>query len=297
MQAKIENVNINEGQDAEFICKFISNPAPTKITWFKNETEELVQSENIIITNAIDSSTLKLVNCKSTDTGSVYLVKIANQLGEVVSNKASLNVSCGPVFVSEPTDQNVLKDKEAKFECVVKSNPKPNVIWLFNGKEFTNRDGVRIEKDVGKDKYTLVIPKVTPAHIGTITAKASNEFGAVEKNCQLDVLDSPRILNKLENLTVNEGEQAKFIVKFSGKPKPTVKWFKDEVEIVIDESIELNESAEDEITFIIKICKSAENLGTYYAKASNEFGEVVSNKATLTINSKKYISKLSNYFY
>ena len=214
-----------------------------------------------------------------------------NQLGEAVSNKATLNVSCGPVFVVEPADQSVLKDKEAKFECVVKSNPKPNLVWLFNGKEFTNRDGVRMEKDVGKDKYTLVVPKVTPAHIGTITAKATNEFGSVEKNCQLDVLDSPRILNKLDNLTVNEGETAKFIVKFSGKPKPAIKWFKDDVEIQVDESIEITELAEDEISFTIKSCK-AENLGNYFAKAVNEFGEVASNKATLTIN-----SNILSFFY
>lgn len=296
--AKVENVNINEGQDAEFNCKFVSKPTAEKITWFKNETEELVPSETIIITNTEDSSILKLINPKATDTGSAYLVKIVNKLGEAVSNKATLNVSCGPVFVVEPTDQNVLKDKEAKFECVVKSNPKPNLVWLLNGKEFTNRDGVRIEKDVGKDKYTLVIPKVTPAHIGTITAKASNEFGTVEKNCQVDVLDSPRILNKLDNLTVNEGESAKFVVKFSGKPKPAIKWFKDDAEIQIDESIEIKETSDDEITFTIKSCKS-ENLGNYFAKAVNEFGEVVSNKATLTINSNNYsslIHTLTDFF-
>lgn len=283
MLAKVENVNVNEGQDAEFTCKFVSKPAADKITWFKNETEELVPSENLIITNTEDSSVLKLISPKAADTGSAYSVKIVNQLGEAISNKATLNVSCGPVFVVEPVDQNVLKDKEAKFECVVKSNPKPNLVWLFNGKEFTNRDGVRVEKDVAKDKYTLVIPKVTPAHIGTITAKASNEFGTVEKNCQIDVLDSPRILNKLDNLTVNEGEPAKFVVKFSGKPKPAIKWFKDDAEIQIDESVEVAEVSEDEISFTIKSCK-AENLGNYSAKAVNEFGEIASNKATLTIN-------------
>lgn len=287
-------MNINEGQDAEFTCKFVSKPAADKIAWFKNESEELVPGDSVAIAHAEDSSILKLLSPKSTDTGSVYTVKIVNQLGEAVSNKATLNVSCGPVFVVEPTDQNVLKDKEAKFECVVKSNPKPNLIWLFNGKEFTNRDGVRVEKDVGKDKYSLVIPKVTPAHIGTITARATNEFGTVEKNCQLDVLDSPRILNKLDNLTVNEGESAKFVVKFSGKPKPAIKWFKDDAEIPIDDSTEAKETAEDEVTFTIKACK-AENLGNYFAKAINEFGEVVSNKATLTINSK-HLAILNSFF-
>jgi len=132
----------------------------------------------------------------------------------------------------------------------------------------------------------LVIPKVSTANIGTITAKATNEFGAAEKNCQLDVLDAPRILNKLENLTVNDGESAKFVIKYSGKPKPAIKWFKDDVEIQIDDSFELIETTEDEICLLIKSCKSTENSGNYSAKAVNEFGEVVSNKATLSINSK-----------
>ena len=295
MSAKLENVNINEGQDAEFNCKFISNPPPIKISWFTNETEELANAENVIITNTEVSSILKLVNCKFEDSGKLYTVKIVNQLGEVISNKATLVVSCGPVFVVEPNDQKVLKDKEAKFECVVKSNPKPNIIWLFNGKELTNRDGVRMEKDLPKDKYTLIYPKVTPLNIGTITAKASNEFGTIEKNCELDVLDVPKLLNKLDNLTINDGESATFIIKFTGKPKPIVKWFKDEIEVKIEETIEITETIENEISFTIKACKSLENSGIYFAKVSNDFGEIVSNKATLTINSKPLL-KFDSYF-
>lgn len=295
INGKIENANVNEGETAIFVCNFVSNPAASKITWFKNEKEEIVVAENITIENTETTSTLKLANCKLSDTGSNYTVKIVNDLGECTSNKASLNVSSGPAFISGPDDLKVLKDKEAKFECVVKSNPKPNVIWLFNGKELTARDGVRIEKDLNKDTYSLVIPKVALTHVGTITAKATNEFGASERSCQLDVLEGPRILNKLDNLTVNEGQEAKFTVKFAGKPKPQVKWLKDDVEFPVDESIEIVESAEDEITFVIKSTKSQENTGTYTAKVSNEFGEVVSNKATLTINrAPKFLTKPEN---
>lgn len=288
--SKLENVVVNETGTAEFVCKFMANPAPSSIKWFKNETEEVDISEFVEIVSTHESSIMRLLNCKPSDSGATYQVKIVNDLGEASSNKASLNVSSAPVFEAEFPDQNVLRDKEAKFEVVIKGNPKPNVIWLLNGKELTSRDGVRVEKDVAKDKYSLVIPKVVAA--GSITVRATNEFGTVEKTCQLDVLDVPRALNKLENATVKEGESAKFTVKFSGKPRPQVKWFRDEEEIVQSESFEIVESSEDEITLTIVSAKSAEHTGNYYAKISNEFGEAVSNKAALTINSNLFVIPL-----
>jgi hypothetical protein len=281
--SKLENITINEGQNAEFICKYISNPKPILIAWIKNETEEIVVNETTEIVNEENISILRLINCKSTDTGTNIQVKISNDLGEATSNKAVLNVSCGPVFSQESTDQSVLRDKEARFESIIMSNPKPTVSWLINGKEVTSRDAAKVEKDVAKDKYTLIIPKTTAA--STITVKASNEFGTIEKSVQLDVLDAPKALNKLENLTVVEGEPAKFSLRFAGKPKPAVKWFKEEIEIVYTENVEIIEVAEDEVTLVLK-STSASDSGNFFAKISNEFGEVSSNKATLTINRK-----------
>ena len=149
----------------------------------------------------------------------------------------------------------------------------------------TAKDGVKIEKDLAKDKYTLVIPKVTNSNVGTFIARASNEYGTVEKSCKLNVQELPKILNKLENNVVNENEPVKFSIKISGKPKPSYKWFKDDVEIILNETIEITENEEDEIIFSIKSCNFQENSGTYSVKIMNEFGEALSNKATLTINS------------
>ena len=283
---KIENVSINEGQEANFVCKFVSNPEPLTISWFKNDTEEIVQTETIIVTNTESTSVLNLKDNKLSDSGTTYSVKITNSMGEALSNKAKLNVSAGPVFVEPPTDKSVLRDKEVRFECIVRSNPKPTVSWYFNEKELTLKDGVRIEKDASKDKYSLVIPKCADKNVGTFTIKAINEFGSDEKQCKLDLLDLPKITNKLENLTINEDQSVTFKITFTGKPMPQVKWFRNETEVEITENIEIIETIENEVTFIIKSCKSIDHSGSYTAKVYNEFGSVVSNKATLTINSK-----------
>lgn len=217
------------------------------------------------------------------DNGSHYSVRIINEFGQVVSNRALLSISSGPVFLIEPPNINVLRDKEAKFECVVKSNPKPNIFWLFNGKEIiNNKDGYRLEKDISKDKYILIVNKVNMNNIGTYTCRACNQHGLADQQCTLDVLELPKIISKLDNVTVNENEPAKFTVKFSGKPKPNYKWFKDDVELRKNSAFECTETA-DEFQLTIKSCKSQTNSGLYHCKAINNFGESISNKASLTI--------------
>jgi len=97
--------------------------------------------------------------------------------------------------------------------------------------------------------------------------------------------DAPKISGKIENITVNEGQDAILIVKFTGKPKPLIKWFKEE--ILIDttfiesfEQIDL----EDSSTLIIKSVKN-ESSGSYYTQLSNEVATINSNKALVVVNS------------
>ena len=58
--SKIENISINEGQDVEFICKFISFPLANNIMWFKNESEELLDNEKYKIVSSDELTTLKI---------------------------------------------------------------------------------------------------------------------------------------------------------------------------------------------------------------------------------------------
>lgn len=94
----------------------------------------------------------------------------------------------------------------------------------------------------------------------------------------------PKTSGKLENVTVSEGQDAKFIIKLTGgKPKPTVKWFKEEEEIIVttEESYEIVEY-EDSYTLIIKSAKP-KDTGSYYAQIVNEAGQISTNKAQLTV--------------
>lgn len=67
-----------------------------------------------------------------------------------------------------------------------------NILFFFriiNGKEFTQKDGIQIEKDITNNRYSLVIPKLNPSlHAGTITIKALNIVGVVTHDVSINIL-------------------------------------------------------------------------------------------------------------
>ena len=91
----------------------------------------------------------------------------------------------------------------------------------------------------------------------------------------------------MENVIASEGQETRFILKTSGgKPKPSVQWFKDEIEILItSEGIFETIETEETLELVIKIV-STEHAGGYHVELSNDAGTISSNKATLIINSK-----------
>ena len=97
----------------------------------------------------------------------------------------------------------------------------------------------------------------------------------------------PPEAGKIINVTAVEGTDALFNIKLTaGKPKPLVKWFISEEEIIILNIGQYIVTEEDEsFTLTIKSVNIL-NSGSYYAQLINEAGTVSSNKATLTINSK-----------
>ena len=81
-----------------------------------------------------------------------------------------------------------------------------------------------------------------------------------------------------------------------GKPKPTIKWYKEDKHLDIEknEQYEIVE-AEETVSLIIKNCKY-ENSGNYYARIENETGAVKTNTAQLTINRMLKCYKTMSFF-
>ena len=188
-----------------------------------------------------------------------------------------------PRFIKEPIDQRVMIEKEAYFEAIIKSSTKVNVSWYRFDKEIIIKEGIRIEKDLNKNIFKITIKRASHDHEGEIKCVATNEHGSCEKVINLTIIEMAKLREKLDNITVNERQEAKFKINFTGKPRPTVKWFKEEEEIQPNpENLEIVE--EEESTELVFKSTKVEDSGNYYAKLTNEAGDVRTNKAALNVN-------------
>ena len=59
----------------------------------------------------------------------------------------------------------------------------------MNGKEFSKKDDIQIEKDVSNNTYSLTIPKLNPSvHSGKLTIDAKNIVGSVSHEISINIL-------------------------------------------------------------------------------------------------------------
>ena len=103
-----------------------------------------------------------------------------------------------PVFIENPKDQKNLKEKDCKFEAIIKSISSLKVEWIVNNKELinSNKDGIKIEKDLNKNKYSLILTKLNMS-IDEIICRASNENGIVERKVKAELLGNTLFIKKI----------------------------------------------------------------------------------------------------
>ncbi|VDL77330.1 unnamed protein product [Nippostrongylus brasiliensis] len=96
--------------------------------------------------------------------------------------------------------------------------------------------------------------------------------------------EAPDFIQPVRPVMVNEGETAVLEGKVSGKPKPTVKWYKNGEEIKPSDHFVV-ESLDDGTQRLTVKSTTMDDLDEYRCSASNEFGDVWSD-VTLTVKRK-----------
>ncbi|KAJ8980936.1 hypothetical protein NQ317_000946 [Molorchus minor] len=90
-----------------------------------------------------------------------------------------------PMFITPLRDIAVVSGQAAKFECIVQSEPPPNVLWSKNGRiiEYSNDYQLHYRNGVCR----LTISQAYPEDAGTYTCTATNPVGTANTTATLQV--------------------------------------------------------------------------------------------------------------
>ncbi|CAH1103156.1 unnamed protein product [Psylliodes chrysocephalus] len=204
-----------------------------------------------------------------------------------------------PRFVIKPQSAFCYEGQSVKFYCRVIGVAAPTVSWYHNNVEL--RQSVKYMKRYAGDDYYFVINRAKLQDRGEYIIRAENHYGAREEVVFLNVQPLPKVVPEykpeapvvrrreplpftlwreeqecapsftflLRPRVMQERDTCKLLCCLSGKPFPTVKWYKDKREL---SKYEYSMSHSDGvITMEISGCKPSDS-GKYTCVATNEHG-------------------------
>ncbi|OAD62661.1 Muscle M-line assembly protein unc-89 [Eufriesea mexicana] len=252
----------------------VESVMPPSIKWFR-DGELVVEDSHIKMTREGNKFILKITGIVSEDAG-MYKAEVSSEHG-VIADEIKIQVKGLPRFKSKMYDVTV-NEGEANIEFKVKIDgcPQPSIHWYIGDVEITEKrkEFVRTEAE---DFCKLVISEAKAELKGKYTCKLKNEFGEVKSSSTLIVRTRPKLLKKLSDQRIKEGDTLKLIFEVAGTPEPEVKWYKDGQEVSADARIKITRDSKRQESYdlTVTLVKGSDG-GVYEVRAENELGYVTS---------------------
>ncbi|XP_031785742.1 hemicentin-1 isoform X3 [Nasonia vitripennis] len=228
-----EKVRTAEVEDTVTVhCNVSSNPPPTTIEWLREGRPEF----------RVEGHILRLIRV-SADNAGIYTCRAINSIspsgGPSKNHYAMASVEIrvrhkpGPASIS-PDSPIAAENSKVILTCVANppGYPEPQFQWSR-----ASDNGISAAEHMGS-KYE--INSVHLSSEGIYRCHAFNEIGNGESaSVNLTVTQPPKILSKLQPHVTRKVGESSFQVSCvaSGKPKPYVRWLKDDRELTADQSL------------------------------------------------------------
>lgn len=278
MIAEATPVEVTEGDVAKLTCKVSGNPRPI-VTWLQDG--EPVETDNRVVSE-IDGNVYSLC-FRSTvlDDEGEYQCKAQNDCGssvcilELLINEIDVSEpQAKPEFLEKMVDLDVFEGDSPTFSVRVKGNPQPKVEWLSSVKEITT--GGRFVVESTDDSHSFTINDCELKDKGRYKCVASNVEGKAVCSASLTVkerLIAPEFQEPAcdVQLEIDEGSEETLQAEVIGKPKPSVKWYKDDKPISRTSSKYKTGVQGNKHELVISGAKP-DDSGTYQCKATSPAG-------------------------
>ncbi|XP_045509421.1 peroxidasin-like [Colias croceus] len=260
-----EDVVINFGDDAMFVCSASGEPTP-EIIWYRDSSVINVDASRYEVMN---NGTLMVHQADENDVG-IFECTAKNPAGEIRSKPARMMMQSNadekdfPVFTVFPRKQLVQGDqKYVRFDCVATGNPKPHISWLFNGDRILLSDRLSLQHN-----GSIVIETVKETDAGNYTCVAENINGKISASCTLEVMVPPAFILVPKDEQVAIGDKVQFTCTARGVPKPVITWYRNTMVLPPKENIVLSDNNQNlTITEVTE-----DDDGIYHCRAENAEG-------------------------
>ncbi|XP_069388826.1 muscle M-line assembly protein unc-89-like [Paralichthys olivaceus] len=295
---EISSLKVKIGEMSEFTCQFQGDPLPA-VTWLK-DGHPLAHNPDYDIISKSNKSNLT-VYYPTTDHQGMYDCVISNKHGKSICS-ATLEVSDKKVMRTLGVTQEVLvteepekseKQKESVMEEELRS-------YIVSEKETLQVPQVVVHRPRSSDEsfssspVEIRITAATPVpemtgersegESQTVTEKMSDvhvDDGASQTvkhkfTFSFDVVvEAPRVIRELENVTCSEGHTAVLECVIVGQPAAEVSWFCDDVCLKIT-SGKYRTEVDDKVYRLYINSFTYTDAGVYKCVARNKLGEVTS---------------------
>ncbi|XP_037714409.1 titin homolog isoform X5 [Drosophila subpulchrella] len=272
-------------------CRVRGQPRP-EIQWVKG-TEPIESNEKYKLSDQADGyAKLTIVNPTEKDSGVYWCVarnegaenKISHQVDFKGRQHYSLQKTHGffhrdpnkPHFLLPLGNQTVCNGGTVAISAEFMQTSTPiEVKWLRDRRVV---DGPNVKALTDKGVYTLTIMNAGPEVEGTYTCRASNAFGRIESNVNVDVAVGaekderpPLFLSRPDTeMKIAVGDPFSLSFRIAGEPKPKLTFMKGTKDITQSDRVS-KEVSDDYTRFSVQQAQISDS-GTYFVVARNNFG-------------------------
>ncbi|KFD70456.1 hypothetical protein M514_00956 [Trichuris suis] len=297
----LKSAVLNKGEALHLECTVVGQPAPS-IQWFKSE-EELKTTETVTITSLPNGvECLDMKETMPSDSGD-YRCIATNRLG-YSSSEATVAVHAPEEmetaellestteFVESLHNQTVKENETGILSCRVTGPPVTSVQWFKEDVLLESSEKYEIISEAN-GVFALQVHDSTAEDSGEFKCEVTTEKGSSISKAYLTVEKSsvkeefaeeqpPEILKSLTPTSLREGESLTLECTVTGKPRPTVQWFRNGEEIEVDESVKLETSSGGVCRLTVHNV-TQKDAGEYRCIATNTCGASWSD-ASVTVN-------------
>jgi Concanavalin A-like lectin/glucanases superfamily/Divergent InlB B-repeat domain/Immunoglobulin I-set domain/Immunoglobulin domain len=236
-----------------------SGSAPLSYQWFKNGA---VVGGNNMSGATTDSLTVYSI---SANDGGTYSVKVANSVGSMTSDNATLTV--GPAITAQPVSTMVAQGATATFAVTAGGSAPLLFQWSFNYTPLA-----------GQTAATLTLNNVQPDKAGEYRVTVSNPAGNVTSSAAtLSVQSAPAITVSPQSYAAAEGESVTLSVGATG-----ASYYQWNFQLATGDAYSAVAGGTGPTLFLSSV--GAANAGNYTVTVRNSIGSVTSAAAQLTVS-------------